>query len=178
MGCRYWSISGRRTGPQGADRYALKTADAGYLTHKLADVAQHVVVTTHDCGTTRASSNRCSRGKRRGACISLAAVGRVSLDKVRDPQNREILLRANDVIDAAMVARLHEAGTKTVQVRSPLTCDAPSGMCQLCYGLDLSTGGLVEEGLAVGIIAAQSIGEPGTQLTMRTFHFGGTARRT
>jgi DNA-directed RNA polymerase subunit beta' len=155
---------------------ALKTADAGYLTHKLADVAQHVVVTTHDCGTTRGIHKPLIREEKIvGPPSPSPLIGRVSLDKVRHPQSGEILLRANELIDAAAVARLHDAEIKTVEVRSPLTCDAPSGMCQFCYGLDLSTGSLVEEGLAVGIIAAQSIGEPGTQLTMRTFHFGGTA---
>src|SRR5262249_54600276 len=124
---------------------ALKTAEAGYLTRKLIDVAQNVVVSMHDCGTIRGIETDSLRGR--------------------------VLVSGQGPLTEEQATRMKESGG--VRVRSPLTCAAPSGVCRLCYGLDLSTGELVEEGTAVGIVAAQSIGEPGTQLTLRTFHLGG-----
>src|SRR5208337_3155928 len=103
--------------------------------------------------------------------------GRVSRTNIVNPITDEVIVRENDLITLDIARKIEELGLERIQVRSPMTCDAPLGVCALCYGMDLSTGSLVEQGMAVGIIAAQSIGEPGTQLTMRTFHIGGTAAR-
>ncbi len=157
---------------------ALKTADSGYLTRKLADVAQNVVVTMGDCGTTQAiTKGVIYRGEKVEVSLAESIRGRVSRANIVNPITDEVLIRENELITGEVARRIEEMGLEKIQVRSPLTCDAHLGMCALCYGMDLSTGSLVEEGLAVGIIAAQSIGEPGTQLTMRTFHIGGTAAR-
>jgi DNA-directed RNA polymerase subunit beta' len=145
---------------------ALKTADSGYLTRKLADVAQNVVITLYDCETTR--------GVRKAPRAQGAAlVGRVSMEDIAGPEGA--VLRAGDMISAAQARHVADLGRADVLVRSPMTCEAGRGVCRLCYGMDRSTGALAEEGLAVGILAAQSIGEPATQLTLRTFHLGGTA---
>ena len=157
---------------------ALKTADSGYLTRKLADVAQNVVITMHDCGTTQGiTKGVIYRGEKVEVSLAESIRGRVSRANIVNPITDEVLVRENELITSDVARRIEDMGLEKIQVRSPLTCDAPLGMCALCYGMDLSTGNLVEEGLAVGIIAAQSIGEPGTQLTMRTFHIGGTAAR-
>ncbi|RMG38993.1 MAG: DNA-directed RNA polymerase subunit beta' [Planctomycetota bacterium] len=157
---------------------ALKTADSGYLTRKLADVCQNVVITMHDCGTTKGvRKGAVRRGESTEVSFVEAIRGRVSRVSVVDPVTDEVLVRENELITHEIAERIAQLGIETLQVRSPMTCEAPLGVCRLCYGMDLSTGDLVEEGLAVGIIAAQSIGEPGTQLTMRTFHIGGTASR-
>jgi len=157
---------------------ALKTADSGYLTRKLADVAQNVVVTMRDCGTTRGvTKTAIFRGDKVVVTLADAIYGRVSRVNVVDPVHDEVIVRENELITREAAKKIQELGLQKFQVRSPMTCEAPLGVCALCYGMDLSTGALVEEGMAVGIIAAQSIGEPGTQLTMRTFHIGGMAVR-
>ncbi|MCX7701860.1 MAG: hypothetical protein N2039_13360 [Gemmataceae bacterium] len=155
---------------------ALKTADSGYLTRKLADVAQNVVVTMHDCGTTLGVSKvAIYKGEDIERSLSEAIRGRVSRNAIFD--RGEQIVGENEMITAEKARELERRGIDKVIVRSPMTCQAPLGVCRLCYGMDLSTGALVEEGMAVGIIAAQSIGEPGTQLTMRTFHIGGVATK-
>ncbi len=158
---------------------ALKTADSGYLTRKLADVAQNVVITCHDCGTTRyITKGVIYRGETVEVRLATAIKGRVSRQNIVNPITDEVIVRENELITLEIARKIEEMGLEKIQVRSPLTCEATLGVCQLCYGMDMSTGDLVEEGMAVGIIAAQSIGEPGTQLTMRTFHFGGVAGTT
>jgi DNA-directed RNA polymerase subunit beta' len=153
----------------------LRTADAGYLTRKLIDVAQHVVVTVPTCGTPRGivrlAGEPGSAGKR-----SLASLvrGRVSRRTITGADGR-VIVHENQMISAEQAVELEALGLREVEVRSPLTCEAERGVCQLCYGMDLANGRLAEQGLAVGILAAQSIGEPGTQLTLRTFHIGGVA---
>lgn len=155
---------------------ALKTADSGYLTRKLADVAQNVVVTMHDCGTSRCITKGEIRQKEEVIVkLSDAIRGRVSCQDFVHPVTDEVIIRENGLITADIARKIEALGLEKIKVRSPMTCEAPLGVCSLCYGMDLSTGELVEEGMAVGIIAAQSIGEPGTQLTMRTFHIGGAA---
>ncbi len=155
---------------------ALKTADSGYLTRKLADVAQNMVVTTFDCGTTQGiTKGVIYRGEKVEVSLADSIYGRVSRTNIVNPITDEVIVSENEPITREIARKIEELGLEKIQVRSPMTCDASLGMCRLCYGIDLSTGSLVEEGMAVGIIAAQSIGEPGTQLTMRTFHIGGVA---
>jgi DNA-directed RNA polymerase subunit beta' len=155
---------------------ALKTADSGYLTRKLADVAQNVVVTQEDCGTTQGiTKGVIYRGEQVEVRLAAAINGRVSRKNIVDPVTDEVIVRENQMITPDIARRIEEMGLDKIQVRSPMTCEAVLGVCRNCYGMDMSTGNLVEEGMAVGIIAAQSIGEPGTQLTMRTFHIGGVA---
>ncbi len=157
---------------------ALKTADSGYLTRKLADVAQNVVITMHDCGTPQGiTKGVIYRGEKVEVRLADSIRGRVSRGNIVNPITDEVIVRENELITVEIARRIEELGVERIQVRSPMTCEAPLGICRCCYGMDLSTGSLVEEGMAVGIIAAQSIGEPGTQLTMRTFHIGGTAAR-
>ena len=157
---------------------ALKTADSGYLTRKLADVAQNVVVTMHDCGTTQGvTKGVIYRGEKVEVGLADSIRGRVSLVEIRNPKTDEVVVAENDMITPSVAREVEALGVEKIEVRSALTCEAPLGVCRLCYGMDLSTGSLVEEGMAVGIIAAQSIGEPGTQLTMRTFHIGGVGQR-
>jgi len=157
---------------------ALKTADSGYLTRKLADVAQNVIVNIYDCGTingvTKASTYK---GEEVDIALRETIIGRVARDGIRNPITDELIVSENQIIDKEIAVRIEELGLDKIRVRSPLTCASPMGTCALCYGMDMSTGRLVEEGMAVGIIAAQSIGEPGTQLTMRTFHTGGVAQK-
>ncbi len=151
---------------------ALRTADSGYLTRRLVDVAQDVIVREYDCGTDKGIPLKVldDQGEPNP---SLNA--RVSLENVKDPKSGEIIVGKNQEIDESVVKRLVKAKIDQVMVRSVMTCDSRFGVCSLCYGRMLATGKLVEIGEAVGIIAAQSIGEPGTQLTMRTFHTGGVA---
>src|SRR5262249_44980094 len=157
---------------------ALKTADSGYLTRKLADVAQNVVVTMHDCGTTQGiSKGVVYKGEEIERSLSESIRGRVSRNTITTITG-EVIVRENEMITWEQAQKIEKMGLDKILVRSPMTCQAPLGVCRLCYGMDLATGTLVEEGMAVGIIAAQSIGEPGTQLTMRTFHIGGVARRS
>jgi DNA-directed RNA polymerase subunit beta' len=157
---------------------ALKTADSGYLTRKLADVAQSVVITTRDCGTINGipKSAIMFRDKLE-VPLAQQISGRIARDSIVDVVTDEVVVREDEVITPEIAEKVEALGYEKVRVRSPLTCEAPMGCCALCYGMDLSRGKLVEMGLAVGIMGAQSIGEPGTQLTMRTFHIGGTASR-
>ncbi|MDO8679862.1 MAG: DNA-directed RNA polymerase subunit beta', partial [Acidobacteriota bacterium] len=157
---------------------ALKTADSGYLTRRLVDVAQDVIVSDHDCGTLDGIEARAIVES--GEVIEPLRdriIGRVSLEKIIDPIKGGVILDFNQEIDEELAAEVQDAGIEKVKIRSVLTCASRRGVCKRCYGRDLSTGTLVELGLAVGVVAAQSIGEPGTQLTMRTFHIGGTASR-
>ncbi|MEX2309835.1 MAG: DNA-directed RNA polymerase subunit beta', partial [Pirellulales bacterium] len=156
---------------------ALKTADSGYLTRKLADVAQNVVITLDDCGTTQGiTKGIIYRGEKVEVSLADSIRGRVSRANIVNPITDEVIVSENELITAEIAHKIEELGLEKIQVRSPMTCDASLGICRKCYGMDLSTGSLVEEGMAVGIIAAQSIGEPGTQLTMRTFHIGGVGQ--
>ncbi|MAW61182.1 MAG: DNA-directed RNA polymerase subunit beta' [Planctomycetes bacterium] len=158
---------------------ALKTADSGYLTRKLADVAQNVVVARPDCGTLGSVTKQAVyHGEKLVLPLGRAIRGRVARDTIRDRITDELVVEENQLITPEIAARIEKMGYTKIRVRSPLTCEAGAGVCANCYGEDLSRGHLVELGLAVGIIAAQSIGEPGTQLTMRTFHIGGTASHT
>ena len=155
---------------------ALKTADSGYLTRKLADVAQNVVITMHDCGTTRGiSKGVIYKGEEIDRSLSESIRGRVTRNPITTITG-EVIVEANTMINHEAARKIEELGVDKITVRSPMTCESSLGICRLCYGMDLATGALVEEGMAVGIIAAQSIGEPGTQLTMRTFHIGGVSQ--
>jgi DNA-directed RNA polymerase subunit beta' len=157
---------------------ALKTADAGYLTRKLTDVAQNVVITVEDCRTPNGvTKGVVYKGEKVSVTLAQAVRGRTARDAIVDSVNDEIVVREGEMITEDTARRIEELGYERIRVRSPLTCEAGFGVCSRCYGMDLSRGSLAERGLAVGIIAAQSIGEPGTQLTMRTFHIGGTASR-
>jgi DNA-directed RNA polymerase subunit beta' len=157
---------------------ALKTADSGYLTRKLADVAQNVVITLHDCRTTQGVSKQSHyKGEEIERTLSEAIRGRVSRNTIKHPVTDEVIVAENEMITWEQARKVEGLGIDKILVRSPMTCQAALGVCRLCYGMDLATGSLVEEGMAVGIIAAQSIGEPGTQLTMRTFHIGGVVKR-
>ena len=158
---------------------ALKTADAGYLTRKLVDVAQDVVITEEDCGTMRGLRLTALYDENEELVESLASriAGRFSLNDIYHPATGEKLVGASQEITDDIAKAIEAAGIEAVVVRSPITCEAERGICQKCYGRHLAIGRLVEIGEAVGVIAAQSIGEPGTQLTMRTFHTGGTAQR-
>jgi len=158
---------------------ALKTANAGYLTRKLVDVAQNVKVVTDDCGTHEGIEiTDISIGNELIEPLADRVEGRVLAEDAIDPITNEILFAEGELIDEEKAAVISEAGIKSLHIRTPTTCKAQDGICALCYGLDLGHGGLVKKGEAVGIIAAQSIGEPGTQLTLRTFHVGGTASST
>jgi DNA-directed RNA polymerase subunit beta' len=155
---------------------ALKTANSGYLTRRLVDVAQDVIVSGHDCGSTDGiEAAPLVEGGEIIERLGDRILGRVALHDVEDPITGEVLARANEEIDEDLVEILENAGIERVTIRSVLTCETRRGVCVLCYGRDLSQGRLSNLGEAVGVIAAQSIGEPGTQLTMRTFHIGGTA---
>ena len=156
---------------------ALKTADSGYMTRKLVDVAQDVIIREVDCGTfSGVWAQAIYEGEDEVVKLSERLVGRFSCDDVMDPTDPRVkLLSANEEIDELKAKRVEKAGVERVKIRSVLTCESKQGVCIHCYGRNLATGDLVKLGEAVGIIAAQSIGEPGTQLTMRTFHIGGTA---
>jgi len=156
---------------------ALKTANSGYLTRRLVDVAQDCIITQEDCGTV--DGIYVSALMEGGEIIETAGervLGRVALEEILDPFTGEVLVGSNQDIDEALSEKIDRAGIESVSIRSVLTCKAKYGVCAKCYGRDLGHGHLVNIGEAVGIIAAQSIGEPGTQLTMRTFHIGGTAK--
>ena len=162
---------------KGLSDTALKTANSGYLTRRLVDVAQDCIVREHDCGTDRAIT--ASAAVNDGEVVSPLServLGRVAADDVLVPGEDTIIVRAGEVIDERKADEIEQAHVQTVRIRSALTCEAEDGVCALCYGRDLARGTLVNIGEAVGIIAAQSIGEPGTQLTMRTFHIGGVAQ--
>src|ERR1700754_4751656 len=156
---------------------ALKTADSGYLTRRLVDVAQDVIISEDDCGTLRGiSASAIVEGGEEIESLRDRIVGRTGLDDVTDPIEGSIIVGANQEIDEDLAAEIQRSGVQRVRIRSVLTCESRRGCCIKCYGRNLATGRPVEIGEAVGVIAAQSIGEPGTQLTMRTFHIGGTAR--
>ncbi len=158
---------------------ALKTANAGYLTRKLVDVAQNVKVVEHDCGTHEGIEiTDISVGNEMIEPLEDRILGRVLAEDAIDPITNEILFPEGTLIDEVKAQTIVEAGIKSAHIRTPTTCKSENGICALCYGLNLGTGEIVRRGEAVGVIAAQSIGEPGTQLTLRTFHVGGTASST
>ncbi len=155
---------------------ALKTADAGYLTRRLVDVAQDVIINEADCGTLRGLEvTALKKNEEVVEPLFDRILGRVSLHDLVDPVTSELYARSGELISERMAHRIEDSPLEMVEVRSPLTCESPRGICGKCYGRNLSTGKIVQQGEAVGVIAAQSIGEPGTQLTLRTFHVGGTA---
>ncbi len=155
---------------------ALKTADAGYLTRRLVDVAQDVVVREFDCGTLRGLEVSALKDNEDIVePLSERILGRVSVHDVYDPISNELILASGEEITEEIAARIDETSIETVEIRSALTCETRRGICAKCYGRNLSTGRMVGMGESVGVVAAQSIGEPGTQLTLRTFHVGGTA---
>ena len=156
---------------------ALKTADSGYLTRKLVDVAQDLIISQVDCGTTNGIWRQAIyEGEDEVVKLKDRLVGRTAVEDIANPINpEEFLCESGQVIDEAHAKSIDDAGVDRVRIRSVLTCESKRGVCQKCYGINLATGNLAAMGEAVGIIAAQSIGEPGTQLTMRTFHIGGTA---
>ncbi|MCY3825704.1 MAG: DNA-directed RNA polymerase subunit beta' [Nitrospinae bacterium] len=157
---------------------ALKTANSGYLTRRLVDVAQDIIINEEDCGTINGiEMSALVEGGEIIQTLGERIIGRIALNDIRDPFNNEVLCAAGEEINEEKVRFIENAGVERVTIRSVLTCESHSGVCSKCYGRSLATGQLVEVGEAVGVIAAQSIGEPGTQLTMRTFHIGGTATR-
>jgi DNA-directed RNA polymerase subunit beta' len=153
---------------------ALRTADAGYLTRRLVDVAQDVIVNELDCGTREGIIIRKSDDVA-GQSMGTRLFGRLTAQRVFDPKTGEVLAERDEVLDRELMRKVTAAGITDLKVRSPLTCELTHGICSKCYGIDLGRGRMVELGSAVGIVAAQSIGEPGTQLTLRTFHTGGVA---
>ncbi len=157
---------------------ALKTADAGYLTRRLVDVSQDIIINEQDCGTLRGIKMKALKDNE-DVIESLEdrILGRVSLHDIYDPISDDLICEANQLIDEGVAKKIAETSIEEVEIRSVLTCESERGVCAKCYGRDLSRGTMVQVGEAVGVIAAQSIGEPGTQLTLRTFHVGGTASR-
>jgi DNA-directed RNA polymerase subunit beta' len=155
---------------------ALKTADAGYLTRRLVDVSQDVIVNEPDCGTLRGTETFALKDNEDIVeSLTDRILGRVAVQDVYDPLTDELIVRAGEEITEDITRRIEETAIESVEIRSVLTCETKRGICAKCYGRNLSTGRMVQKGEAVGVIAAQSIGEPGTQLTLRTFHVGGTA---
>tara|TARA_B100002052_G_scaffold126803_1_gene116272 strand:+ start:8248 stop:12534 length:4287 start_codon:yes stop_codon:yes gene_type:complete len=158
---------------------ALKTADAGYLTRRLVDVAQDVIITEEDCGTLKGLEVFALKDNDEVLeLLSERISGRISLNDVLDPKTNKVLVNANEMITDSIARDIESSGIDSVEVRSALTCQSIRGICQMCYGISLSTNRLAQVGESVGVIAAQSVGEPGTQLTLRTFHVGGTASRS
>jgi DNA-directed RNA polymerase subunit beta' len=155
---------------------ALKTADAGYLTRRLVDVAQDVIIHYEDCNTLRGITvEPLKKNEEIVETLGERILGRVSLHDIYNPLNNEIIVSAGEEISDDIVKLIESSPIEKVEVRSPLTCESPKGVCSKCYGRNLATGKMVQNGEAVGVVAAQSIGEPGTQLTLRTFHVGGIA---
>ena len=154
----------------------LKTADAGYLTRRLVDVSQDVIINEEDCGTLRGLEVKALKNNDEIVeSLSERIFGRVSLHDVYNPSTDELIIEAGDLFTEESVKLVEGSGLETIEVRSALTCEAKKGICTKCYGISLSTNNMVQKGEAVGVVAAQSIGEPGTQLTLRTFHVGGIA---
>ncbi|KZY33750.1 DNA-directed RNA polymerase subunit beta' [Roseovarius sp. HI0049] len=162
---------------KGLSDTALKTANSGYLTRRLVDVAQDCIVRQHDCGTERAiTAEAAVNDGEVVASLAERVLGRVAAEDIVDPVSGEVVVAHGQLIDERLSDAIDQAAVQTARIRSPLTCEADDGVCAMCYGRDLARGTMVNTGEAVGIIAAQSIGEPGTQLTMRTFHIGGVAQ--
>src|SRR5438874_5984519 len=158
---------------------ALKTADSGYRTRKLVDASQDVIINEMDCGTVNGITVKSIyEGDEEVVDLATRIIGRVSCEAVVDPVTKKKVVKANQLIDEHIAAAIEKVGVESLKIRSVLTCECGRGVCAQCYGRNLATGQFVKLGEAVGIIAAQSIGEPGTQLTMRTFHIGGTASQT
>jgi len=156
---------------------ALKTADSGYLTRRLVEVVQDFVVMIPDCGTEDGLDMKAiNEGGKIIEDLGTRVLGRVTAADIQDPNSDEILVARNVLIDEELADKIMSAGVQSVRIRSVLACNLQRGVCAMCYGRDLARGRLVNVGEAVGVIAAQSIGEPGTQLTMRTFHIGGAAQ--
>lgn len=163
---------------KGSADTALRTADSGYLTRRLVDVAQDIIVKEFDCGSIHGVEVYDLVNDKDGSVIESLGeriLGRYTAQKIINPETKELILEKGEMINENIVKKIEDAGIKRIEIRSALTCKTPNGVCQKCYGRNLATGNLVETGEAVGIMAAQSIGEPGTQLTMRTFHTGGVA---
>ena len=163
---------------KGSADTALRTADSGYLTRRLVDVAQDIIVKDYDCGSVQGLVVYDLVNDKDGTIIEPLAeriLGRFASKRIVNPETKQVIVEAGEMITENAVAKITKAGIKKVEIRSILTCKSNNGVCQKCYGRNLATGNLVEKGEAVGIMAAQSIGEPGTQLTMRTFHSGGVA---
>ena len=163
---------------KGSADTALKTADSGYLTRRLVDVSQDIIVKEDDCGTEQGVVARAFVNEKTGAVIESLydrIVGRFASKKVINPETKEVIVDKDEYITEALADKIVAAGIEEVEIRSILTCNTEKGVCRKCYGRNLATGNIVEIGEAVGVMAAQSIGEPGTQLTMRTFHTGGVA---
>ena len=163
---------------KGSADTALRTADSGYLTRRLVDVAQDIIVKEFDCGSIHGVEVYDLINDKDGSVIESLGeriLGRYSAQKIINPETKDLILEKGEMITENIVKKIEDAGIKSIEIRSALTCKTPNGVCQKCYGRNLATGNLVETGEAVGIMAAQSIGEPGTQLTMRTFHTGGVA---
>jgi DNA-directed RNA polymerase subunit beta' len=162
---------------KGLSDTALKTANSGYLTRRLVDVAQDCIVREHDCGTDRAiTAEAAVNDGEVVATLAERVLGRVAAEDIVNPVTNEVVVAEGQLIDERTADAIDQAAVQTARIRSPLTCEAEDGVCAMCYGRDLARGTMVNTGEAVGIIAAQSIGEPGTQLTMRTFHIGGVAQ--
>ena len=163
---------------KGSADTALKTAESGYLTRRLVDVAQDVIVREEDCGTLQGVVVEEIKDEKAGTVIESLydrILGRFTNKKVVNPETGEVIAERNEYITEPLADKIIKAGVTSVEIRSLLSCKTPNGVCRKCYGRNLATGNMVELGEAVGIMAAQSIGEPGTQLTMRTFHTGGVA---
>src|SRR4029078_1068501 len=156
---------------------ALKTANSGYLTRRLVDVAQDCIITTEDCGTKAGIKVRAMIDAGTVvASLGTRILGRTTAEDLKDSSTHKTVVKRGTLLGEAEVEAINNAGVQEVRIRSVLTCEAKNGVCGACYGRDLARGTPVNMGEAVGVIAAQSIGEPGTQLTMRTFHIGGTAQ--
>ncbi len=157
---------------------ALKTANSGYLTRRLVDVAQDVIITEYDCGTPEGiTMEAIIEGGEIITPLKERLIGRISAEDVLNPKTKQVIVGKNQEIDEDIAQEIEDSNIKHVKIRSVMTCETRYGVCALCYGRNLATGNLVELGEAIGVIAAQSIGEPGTQLTMRTFHIGGAASK-
>jgi len=160
---------------KGLSDTALRTANAGYLTRRLIDVSQDIVITEKDCGDEQGVFITKKEVEGMGEVLANKVLGRINMEKIIDPKTKKVVLEKNELIAEKVLSQLEKLDLEKIHIRSVLTCRANRGLCQMCYGFDLAYNKLVELGTAAGIIAAQSIGEPGTQLTMRTFHTGGVA---